>query len=63
MRHIRRPMTTTINRNRYPSAPDGRGATAVAPRAKPVGKDPLAVEDGKADTSAQMEYLAAQRRG
>lgn len=61
MRHIRRPMTTTTNRNRYPSAPDGRGASTVT-RAKPVGKDPLAVEEGKNDTAAQMEYLAAQRR-
>jgi hypothetical protein len=47
--------------NRYPSAPDGRRATSVPPRAKPVGKDPLAVDEGKNDTAAQMEFLAAKR--
>lgn len=30
--------------NKYPSAPDGRGATSIPPRTAPVGKDPYAVE-------------------
>lgn len=47
--------------NRYPTAPDGRGASTVT-RVNPVGKDPLAVEAGKNDTAAQLEYLAAKRR-
>lgn len=64
MRHTRGPIGPSINRNRYRSAPDadGRGASTVT-RKTPVGKDPLAVEQGRADTQAQMEFLAAKRRG
>ena len=51
-----------VSHNRYPTSLDGRGATAVV-RATPVGKDPLAIEAGKNDTAAQLEYLAAKRRG
>jgi hypothetical protein len=37
--------------NKYPSAPDGRGASTVT-RKTPVGKDPLAVETGKPQHTA-----------
>lgn len=47
--------------NRYPTSPDGRGASTVT-RATPVGKDPLAVDAGKNDVQASLEYLAAKRR-
>jgi hypothetical protein len=64
MRHQRSSTNATprVSHNRYPTNPDGRGASTVT-RAKPVGKDPLAVDAGKNDTAAQMEYLASKRRG
>lgn len=63
-RHQRSGNAAPRTYNRYPIAPDadGRGASTVT-RAQPVGRDPLATGDGKADTAAQMEYLASKRRG
>jgi len=49
-----------VSHGKYPTAPDGRGASVVT-RKSPVGADPLAVGAGVADTSAQMEFLAAKR--
>ncbi len=49
-----------VSHEKYPTAPDGRGASVVT-RKPPVGADPLAVGAGVADTSAQMEFLAAKR--
>jgi hypothetical protein len=62
MRHQRSttPAASRVSHNRYPTAPDGRGASTVT-RAKPVGKDPLAVSEGLNDTAASQEYLKAQR--
>lgn len=51
---------TTVSHDKYPVTPDGRGASVVT-RKSPVGADPLAVGAGVADTSAQMEFLAAKR--
>lgn len=48
-----------VSHDKYPVAPDGRGASVVT-RKEPVGADPLAVGAGVADTSAQMEFLAAK---
>lgn len=56
-RHTRGPSRSY---NRIPTKPDGRGPTVVE-RKTPVGADPLAVGTGVADTSAQMEHLAARR--
>jgi hypothetical protein len=49
MSHSRWAPPTPVNHNRYPSAPDGRGPSTVT-RKTPVGKDPLAVEEGKPGT-------------
>lgn len=64
MRHQRSSTSAAprVSYNRYPTNMDGRGASTVT-RAKPVGKDPLAVDAGKNDTAASQEYLAAKRRG
>lgn len=62
MSHHRGTTAAPRTFNRYPTAPDGRGAT-VPTRATPVGKDPLAVDAGKNDVQASLEYLAAKRRG
>lgn len=51
---------TTVSHDKYPVIPGGRGATGVN-RKTPVGADPLAVGAGVADTSAQMQFLAAKR--
>lgn len=57
----RAPTGAAVSHNRYPTAPDGRGASTVTRKA-PVGKDPLAVEEGKNDVAAQLEHLAASKR-
>jgi hypothetical protein len=42
-RNQRGPHGPSVSHNRYPTTPDGRGASTVT-RKTPVGKDPLAVD-------------------
>jgi hypothetical protein len=59
-RHQRGGITAPRTFNRYPTAPDGRGASTVK-RAVPAGADPLAVGQGVNDTLASQEFLKATR--
>lgn len=53
-RYARSGIAAPRTHNRYPTVPDGRGASTVK-RKTPVGKDPLAVETGKPSTQPRHD--------